>query len=75
MRTVKSDNSVIDTTITSLSEELPKEVLRVRVMVMPLANPFPKVVMQAALDRADKAIAAHSVSGMISSLEELKEFM
>lgn len=64
----------------SLGEELPKEMTRVRDVLMPMyqsvgpAAGFALVMMRASLDRAAKAMAESDLPAMIVAYEELKSF-
>lgn len=64
----------------SLGTELPKEMARVRDVLMPQylaigpAGGFALALMRAELDRATKALAEGDLVTMIQSYEALKEF-
>lgn len=64
----------------SLGEELPKEMARVRDVLMPQylaigpAGQFALTLMRAELDRATKAMADGNVVAMRRSYEALKDF-
>lgn len=66
--------------MSSLGTELPKEMARVRDVLMPEyiaigpAGGFALAVMRAELDRATKALAEGDVVTMIRSYEALKNF-
>lgn len=66
--------------MSSLGIELPKEMARVRDVLMPLyigigpAGGFALALMRAELDRATKALAEGDVVTMIQSYEALKGF-
>ena len=66
---------------TSLGEELPKEQARVRELIAEYRDPALKgagniaaMMMEQALQRADKAIISSDVLAMIRAYEELKDF-
>ena len=66
---------------TSLGEELPKEQARVRELIAEYRDPILKgagniaaMMMEQALQRADKAIISGDLLAMIQSYEELKDF-
>ena len=67
---------------TSLGEELPKEQVRVRELIAEYRDPILKgagniaaMMMEQALQRADKAIISGDVLAMIHSYEELRDFI
>lgn len=66
--------------MTTLGEALPKEMARVRDVLMPIyqgigpAGGFALVMMRASLDRAAKAMAEGDLPAMIRAHEELKHF-
>lgn len=66
--------------MSSLGTELPKEMTRVRDVLMPMyqsigpAGGFALAMMRAELDRATKALAEGDVVAMLRSYEALKGF-
>lgn len=66
--------------MSSLGEELPKEMARVRDVLMPMylgigpAGGFAIAMMRADLDRATKALAEGDVVQMMRSYQALKEY-
>lgn len=66
--------------MTSLGEELPKEMTRVRDKVMPAyiqigaAGMFALTMMRADLDKATKAMMDGDVTAMIEAYQSLKEW-
>ena len=66
--------------MSTLGEELPKEMARVRDDLIPiyqsigLAGNFALMMMRASLDRATKALADGDLPAMIRAYEELKNF-
>lgn len=66
--------------MSTLGEDLPKEMARVRDKVMPVyrdigpAGSFALGFMQASLDRATRAITEGDLVAMISAYMELKEY-
>ena len=64
----------------TLGDELPKEMARVRDVLMPQylsigpAGGFALAMMRAALDRAAKAMAEGDLPAMIHAYQELKDF-
>ena len=66
--------------MTTLGEELPKEMARVRDVLMPQyqsigpAGGFALAMMRASLDRATRALAEGDLPAMIAAYQELKDF-
>lgn len=66
--------------MSSLGTELPKEMTRVRDVLMPRylsigpAGGFAIAMMRLSLDKATKALAEGDVAGMIQAYEELRGF-
>jgi hypothetical protein len=66
--------------MSTLGDELPKEMARVRDVLMPQyqsigpAGGFALVMMRASLDRAAKAMAEGDLPAMIAAFKELKDY-